>query len=882
MQDSRKTKARLIEELAELKSQVACLEGALGKYMDVGVGLKIYKTLFSEVSDLAYIMDANGNIIFVNEIFEKLTGKSPADFLGKPFTPLFDEENLTKAMDAYDGTLKGGCPQYVLTFKDTGVVCEYKNIPMRDRNGKVIGVMGIARDITGRVRSEEELKRSEGQLKEAQRLARIGSWEWEIEKNTTTWSEGLYRVFGVEPGEFQDNAYETFLKCLHPDDRDGVEMAVAKVLKDREPFCINYRVVRPDGTVVYIQARGEVVLDEGGRAVRLRGTSHDVTELTEAAGELSKYKGEMEKLVEERAGELQKTNELLTKEIAERRRLEAEHRKLSLAIEQSADLVFITGVDGTIQYVNPTFERVTGFAREEAVGKTPKILSSGETPVTQYEELWKTVLGGSTWRGVFKNMKKDGEFFWAHCVITPIISETGEITNFLAVQEDVTERRTSRERIQFLSHYDGTTGLINRGWFIELLNDWIEGPDGGAGTGALLIIDLDQFKLINDSYGHGMGDEFLMRVGKLLELNLRYINSQYFNAPGRENILCRLSGDEFAVFMPTVTRVEAVVVAEQLRSGLEGFYQADVSCHLTASVGGSLYPDHGRTASELLTRADAAMYRAKELGRNRYHIYSPEDRDIEQMHYRLKWKENIISALKDDRFEAWYQPIMCLREGLVRHYEVLARMRGRDGELILPGPFIDIAERFGLVGPIAREIVLKALKLQQELSISGELLTFCLNISGKELNDTEYLYFLQSKIYETGVDPERIIFEVTETASIRDLDVAIKFLRSLKAIGCQISLDDFGIGFTSFLYLKEMQVDYVKIAGPFIKNLDKNLNDQLFVRAINDVAKGMGIKVIAEFVENETAVGILRDIGVDYAQGYFIGEPGVAPEYRTP
>jgi diguanylate cyclase (GGDEF)-like protein/PAS domain S-box-containing protein len=882
MQDSRKTKARLIEELNELKSQVACLESALGKYMDVGVGLKIYKTLFSEVNDLAYIMDANGNIIFVNEIFEKLTGKSPTDFLGKPFTPLFDEENLTKAMDAYEKTLKGECPQYVLTFKDTGVVCEYKNIPMLDRNGKVIGVMGIARDITERVRSEEELKRSEGQLKEAQRLARIGSWEWDIEKNKTTWSEGLYRIFGVEPGEFQDNAYEAFLKCLHPDDRDGVEEAVAKVLEDKEPFCINYRVVRPDGTVVYIQARGELVLDEAGGAVKLIGASHDVTELTEAAGELSKYKGEMKKLVEERTEELQKTNELLKKEVAERRRLEAEHRKLSLAIEQSADLVFITGVDGTIQYVNPTFERVAGFSREEAVGKTPKILSSGETPVSQYEELWKTVLGGSTWRGVFKNRKKDGEFFWAHCVITPIISETGEITNFLAVQEDVTEKRTSKERIQFLTHYDGTTGLINRGWFIELLNDWVQGPEGAAGTGALLLIDLDQFKLINDSYGHGMGDEFLMRVGKLLQHNLRYINSKYFNCPGRENILCRLSGDEFAVFMPAITRGEAVVAAEQLRSGLEGFYQADVSCHLTASIGASLYPDHGRTASELLTRADAAMYRAKELGRNRYHIYSPEDRDIEQMHHRLKWKENIISALKDDRFEAWYQPIMCLKEGLVMHYEVLARMRGRDGGVILPGPFIDIAERFGLVGPIAREIVAKALTLQHELSRGGEPLTFCLNISGKELNDTEYLYFLQSKIYEVGVDPEKIIFEVTETASIRDLDVAVKFLMSLKAIGCQISLDDFGIGFTSFLYLKEMQVDYVKIAGPFIKNLDKNLNDQLFVRAINDVAKGMGIKVIAEFVENKTAVEILRDIGVDYAQGYFIGKPGVAPEYRAP
>jgi len=272
------------------------------------------------------------------------------------------------------------------------------------------------------------------------------------------------------------------------------------------------------------------------------------------------------------------------------------------------------------------------------------------------------------------------------------------------------------------------------------------------------------------------------------------------------------------------------------------------------------------------------MYRAKELGRNRSHIYSPEELEIEQMHFRLKWKEDIIAAIREDRFEPWFQPIIGLGSGEVSHYEVLARMRDREGGIILPGPFIDIAERFGLVGAIARVIIEKSMILQARTQKAGNPMTFCINISGKELGDKELLYYIQSKLYETGADPDRLIFEITETASINDLERAIKFLKTIKSAGCHVSLDDFGIGFTSFLYLKEMQVDYIKIAGPFIKNIEKNLNDRLFVRAITDVARGMGIKTIAEFVETEDAIHHLIEIGVDYAQGYLIGRPAPSIE----
>lgn len=589
------------------------------------------------------------------------------------------------------------------------------------------------------------------------------------------------------------------------------------------------------------------------------------------AEDLKFYNGNLEALVAERTKALSDANELLRKEVSERRRVEHELRKRSAAIDQSVNLIFITDSRGVIEYVNPTFEKATGWTSAQAVGKSPGLVASGETPPEDYASLWKTILSGDTWRGILKNRKRSGELYWVNATISPIRNHAGEITHFLAVQEDVTEKRTSSEKIRYLEHYDATTGLINRGRFIGLMSELLSGGEGEGG--ALVLLDIDQFKFISDSYGHGMGDEYLRRVGRLLQITIRYLNAHYLQASQKDSLICRLSGDEFAIFVPGAGGADAVMVAEQVRKGLEGFYQADIPCHLTASIGVALCPEHGTTTTELLTKADAAMYRAKDLGRNRFHLYTPEERDIEQMHTRLKWKEGILLALEEDRFEAWYQPIRSLDEGGVRHFEVLARMTEADGSVVLPGPFIDIAERFGLVSSIARVIMRKAFTAQALSSANGRPTTFCVNVSGKELGDREFLHDLQSLIAKTGADPAHIVLEITETASILDMDRAMGFIRELKSMGCSISLDDFGIGFTSFLYLKEMEVDYIKIAGAFIKNLDRNLNDQLFVKAITSVAGGMGIKTIAEFVETEEVCGLLKAFGVDYGQGYLIGRP---------
>lgn len=335
----------------------------------------------------------------------------------------------------------------------------------------------------------------------------------------------------------------------------------------------------------------------------------------------------------------------------------------------------------------------------------------------------------------------------------------------------------------------------------------------------------------------------------------------------------RLGGDEFAIFLPDRDEKEGMETAEEIRKRLEKSRFVEVPGHVTTSIGVAIYPRDGSTAKELITRADAAIYHAKELGHNRIHLYNTEDLVLEKIRSRMEWKGRIQMAIDEDRFVPWFQPVLVLKNNQIHHYEALARMRDINGEVILPWAFVDTAEMFGLITAIDRIIINKTLKTQSNLCKQGKVLSFSMNLSGKDLGDKEFLQFLKSAIIEKGADPTLLIFEITETAAIRDLDRAIKFIRELKAIGCSFALDDFGVGFTSFKYLREMEVDYIKIDGGFIRMLHETTNDHIFVKAIADVARGMGIKTIAEFVENGEIIKILKEYGVDYAQGCFIGKP---------
>lgn len=549
-------------------------------------------------------------------------------------------------------------------------------------------------------------------------------------------------------------------------------------------------------------------------------------------------------------------------------------------VEHSVNIIFITDAKGNIEYVNPTFEIITGFSKEEAIGQNSRILKSGEASGQVYEELWNTILAGKTWKGAFKNKKKNGQYYYCESSISPIRDEKNQITNFLCVQEDITEKLELKKDAGLAAYYatfDGLTGLYNRTRFMELIEEWISQAVAFKYNGALLLIDIDRFRQINDTYGNKVGDDLLKRIADFLKDCVAEIDMRLFlKTPDREvmeGILCRMGGDEFAVFLPSRTEQEAMMTADEIRKKLESFQFGDWTGHITISVGIVMYPMHGSTLYDLLKKADAAVFSAKELGRNRALLYQPEDMVLEQMHARLEWKGRIQKAIRDNRIKTWYQPILDMKKDTIEHYEVLVRMRNEDMSIVQPGEFINVAESLGLIMDIDRVVIERTLRFMRQLLKQEKYLYFSINLSAKDLDDIKFKQFLKEKVTELKDDAIRLIFEITETTAVCDLDKAVKFIRELKITGCKFSLDDFGVGFTSFKYLQEMELNYIKIDGSFIKKLPESSNDRLFVKSMVDVSHGLGIKTVAEFVENGKIVEVLKELGVDYAQGYFIGKP---------
>lgn len=539
-----------------------------------------------------------------------------------------------------------------------------------------------------------------------------------------------------------------------------------------------------------------------------------------------------------------------------RRAAEQELKKFMAGIEHSVNAIVITDTNGSIEYVNPTFEKVTGWSRNEAIGKNPNILKSGETSKEVYDNLWNTIKSGNTWRGTLRNRRKDGRKYWGEIVISPITDDRGNIIQFLAVQEDVTEKKATREMADYLANYDELTGLANRGRFMELLKQSMQTLHFNGGQGVLLLVDIDAFSVINDAYGHTAGDEMLRGLGRNLKemVATRTVNPD-------SCLIARLGGDEFVIFLPDHSLDDGLELARQIRQ------------NSTVSISLVSFPEHAVSPDDMMVKADAALRSAKKLGSNVCHAYRPADRLMEDLHLRVSEKARIEDALDKSRFVPWFQPILCLADNRVYHYEVLARMLDEEGRIIFPEGFISTAEQMGMIGAIDIFIMKEAMALQVRERREGRYASFSVNISGKNLGNEELLAKLKNAISETRADPAYLVFEITETAAIQNMEKAITFIEALKQMGCKIALDDFGVGFTAFSYLKELRVDYLKIDGSFIRNLHKNTDDQHIVRSIASMAKGLGVMTIAEYVENDEILALVREYGVDYAQGFFIGRP---------
>jgi diguanylate cyclase (GGDEF)-like protein/PAS domain S-box-containing protein len=557
---------------------------------------------------------------------------------------------------------------------------------------------------------------------------------------------------------------------------------------------------------------------------------------------------------------------------AERELVEADERFRS-AFEQAPIGMGLVAPDGRYLRVNEALSQITGYGEEQLLRTNVDAITHPDDVHADRAAREDLVAGRlEIFRAEKRYLHAAGHTVWVSVHATLVRDADGRPSHILGQIQDVTERRRFEERLQHMVDHDSLTGLYNRRRFEQELDRHVAHIERYGAEGALLVLDLDDFKSVNDTLGHNAGDELIVSVGGMLKSKLR-----------DSDVIARLGGDEFAILLPVGGTEEAEAVATKLIRAVReeiSILGARRARRVTTSVGVAPFGEADLTGEEMLVNADLAMYEAKEAGRDRYAVYAADRHEPPRVQARMRWVERIREALEDDRFVLHAQPILDLHTGQIAQHELLIRMLDDHGDLIPPGTFLQVAERFDLVQDIDRWVARRALELIARHAADGLRLT--VNLSGRTLTDDRLLADLEEGIARTGADPGSLTFEVTETAAVANIHLAREFAERLRAIGCRFALDDFGAGFGSFYYLKHLPFDYLKIDGEFVSNCLSNRTDQLVIRAVVDIAQGLGKETVAEFAADEELVQFLRAQGVDYAQGFHIGRPLPVAEALSP
>lgn len=557
----------------------------------------------------------------------------------------------------------------------------------------------------------------------------------------------------------------------------------------------------------------------------------------------------------------------INRDVTERKKVENALKEqlhfLQKLINTIPNPIFYKGSNGLYRGCNTAFEEYLGLPKDEIVGKSVYDLSPKEL-ADKYAEM-DSVLFNKPEVQTYESSVVYADGTW-HDVIfnkASYLNSEGVIAGLVGVIIDITERKQMEERLQYLATHDSLTNIPNRYYLEENLKRVVVKAKRGIYS-FLLFIDLDNFKLVNDTLGHQAGDNLLITLVNILKSHLT-----------EEDFLARLGGDEFVVLLEGASVDRGTKVAETLRRAIDennfGPLSHDLSCNLTVSIGVAKI-DGSLDYQKILSLADTALYSAKDKGRNQVIFIDSTSKMSTLLTQTSEIATLLVKALKENMFVLYYQPVFTM-DGSISHYEALIRIHCQ-GQLISPNDFIPVAERFGLMPQIDQWVVKAALEtLQQYPQIK-----IFVNISGMSLEDADFLEYIETSIRESGVSPSRIGFEITETSAVKDFIRAEHWIEWLKRLGCQFALDDFGMGFSSFTYLRMLPVDYLKIDGSFVRNMDKDPTQRALIVAINDVAHTLGKKTVAEFVENKEIFEALKSLNVDLVQGYYLGRPASLPQ----
>jgi diguanylate cyclase (GGDEF)-like protein/PAS domain S-box-containing protein len=684
-----------------------------------------------------------------------------------------------------------------------------------------------------------EIQRHLRDLEERNELALYsandGLWDFDTINNRVYLSPRWKAMLGYDEADV--GHAPDWRTLVHSDDMSRVQAAIRDHVAGKTPiFESLHRMRHATGEWRWVISRAKAKVDGKGRLLRLVGVELDITE---------------RKLYEEA--------------------LFREKESAQITLQSIGDGVITTDAKGVIDYVNPVAEALTGWRLEDAQARAIEEIFRAfheETCEPLENPLAVAIRRTRSIKSVRPMLliRRDGNEIYVESTASPIRDGSGAVSGGVLVFHDVSEARELNRRLSYHASHDVLTGLVNRREFENRMERALKSAKARETAYALCVLDLDQFKIVNDTCGHSAGDALLGQVGGLLKSKVRW-----------RDTLARLGGDEFAILLESCTLDEAMRTAEALREVVRNFKFTweERTFRLGASIGVVPISADNADVASVLSAADSACQAAKEAGRNRVHSFEENDIDLMRRRREMQWAARINNALEEGRFELFRQTILPLQtDDPGSHYELLLRMRDEAGKIVSPDNFMAAAERYGIMPSIDRWVIENAFRWLVSEADERAKLTMCsINLSGQSLGDDKFLPDVIEQFNRSGLDATKICFEITETVAIKNFAQANRFIQVLRELGCKFALDDFGTGMSSFGYLKNFPVDYLKIDGSFVKSMLHDPIDREMVRSINEIGHLTGKKTIAEFAENQEIITLLQSLGIDYAQGYGVSQP---------
>ena len=685
-------------------------------------------------------------------------------------------------------------------------------------------VVGLYRSQRREHAVAQDLLRNDERLNSAQRIAQLGSWEIELPSMNVRCSAELFRIFELPDSLRPAAKYDDFMARVHPEDQENTHKVLMDSIATRQPASLKHRLLLPDGRIKYVLECCECEYAADGTPRRIIGTSQDVTSEQEMMSQM-----------------------LL----------------LASAVQYSGEAILITDAENRIVTVNPAFTRLTGYEEAEVVGRNPRFLSAGRTSADEYAHLWNSLNESGFWQGEIWDRRKDGGVYPKWMSISVIRDENGGVRYYVAHFTDVSSERAAEERLHHIAHHDVLTGLFNRFSLKGHLDQALAASRRDGSRVALLFIDLDRFKVINDTLGHHVGDELLIEVAHRLQETVR-----------DSDVVARLGGDEFVIMLTGIDHSSAIaLVAEKLVFNVGRSYQiGGLDLYTSPSIGIAIYPTDGVDGETLMKNADAAMYHAKMAGRNNFQFFDQKMNDAAID--RLKIEHSLRLALANDEFCLHYQPVIDLASGRVCSVEALVRWQHPEKGLLMPGRFIGIAEETGLIQPIGEWVLWAACRQLAAFREAGlGNLRMAINISAIQMRNGNLPMLVRGIMEAFELKAENLMFEITESAAMEQPTETVRILDLLHDMGISIAIDDFGTGYSSLSYLHMFPINHLKLDRSFVSEIGDDTDGSVICGATIGLAHSLGQKVVAEGIETDEQLSYLKRSGCDMGQGYLFSRP---------